>query len=156
MLARLSIALGGAVLLTACPSGDDDETANSMSMPSSCDAATARRGTYLVQYFERSGDCGPVKESLVRLSNMAQTVSPSGAQQCEITQAPALEDNGCTLTNSVACADAAGIVAELTIITTQGDDDGAHLSGIADVLLRDKSSARPLCKSVYDIEYTRQ
>lgn len=156
MIARMTMMLAAALLFTACPSGNDGETATEESMPTSCDPATARHGTYLVQYFERSGDCGPIKESLVRLSNMPETVSPSGAQQCGITQEPALEDNGCTLTNSVACTDAAGIVAEVTIITTQDDDDGAHLSGIADVLVRDKSTARPVCKSVYDIEYTRQ
>ena len=86
---------------------------------------------------------------------MTTTMSPSGATNCALTEPTSIEDSGCTLTNSVACRDVNGNVGESIFITTQTDASGAHLTGIADLTVRDRG-ARVLCKSTYDVDYERQ
>jgi hypothetical protein len=152
MLARVAAFLGPLVLCVACSSKPDTHG----DPPASCDPAVSRRGTYVVSYSERSGTCGPIPESVSRLDGMSMTMSPSGATQCRITEPSTVDDNGCTLSNSVACTDVSGYIIEITGVTTQVDSGGARLTGIANISLRDASTGRAVCSSTYDVDYVRQ
>lgn len=136
----------GAVWTCSCGSSDEGAP------PSACDPFRDRVGTYLLSLRERSGDCGPIEDSLVRLGEGS---APIGADNCRLLADPTLSDGDCTIEQSVECQLADGLTSITTAITTQMDEDGSLITGTLDLRGTD-SSGRLVCHSVYDATYTRQ
>ena len=83
-------------------------------------------------------------------------MSPSGAVTCELSEQPDVENDGCTITNSVACVDSAGYVTEAVGITTQQTQDGSLITGVMTITIRQQNSGRVECTSTYDVMYERE
>ncbi len=145
---RTAILMVGLVLPCCGGSaGDDDATDEG---PTSCDPATDRQGTYLLHFTETGGNCGPSPDQIVRLGEVAPGTS------CTNDYEPIVSEAGCKVEASVTCVDGAtGQSGHSVGVTTQEDESGAHLSGVATITIKDAQGTE-LCLSTYRLTYTRQ
>jgi len=119
----------------------------------SCDPA-ARNGTYVLLYDEKSGNCGPIDDSVVHLSGEHSGLFTPGGDTCSIEKT-IVENNGCTLSDSVACINDEKKLEKMTIVTTQETADASRISGTADITIGDESDDEN-CRSTYHVEYVRK
>lgn len=119
-----------------------------------CDASKERVGTYLMHMAERAGgDCGPVKDSLVRIGDGIASTSAGG--QCVAVAPPTTSEGGCKIETTARCMQPDGTVTNTVGESVQDTADGSRMSGIADITVSDASGAI-LCSSTFDVTYTRQ
>jgi hypothetical protein len=135
------------MMLSAC-GGDDGET---FAQPNQCNPEKERVGTYLLQYSERSGTCGPIDDALVQFG----AANPSGS--CEHLSEPIWSEGDCKFESVGICVLPADDQ-ELTVTgqTTQMSEDGSRLEGTIDMLLRRASTRDLICHSLYSVTYSRQ
>lgn len=135
----------GCLLVAGCSgsaeSSDDDD-------PIEC-SAEDRLGTYLLEFTELDGDCGPLPDQLVRITG---ELSPG----CTIDGEPTVSDDSCKVENSLTCIDPdTGQALTIVGVTTQETDSGSVITGTATITLRDVDGAL-LCLSTYLLRYERQ
>lgn len=112
--------------------------------PTECDRDD-RRGTYLVEFDERDGNCGPVPDQVSRIDGD----NPAGSAECVLTEEDRWSRNNCRLERSYICA-LNGYTYEY-IGFTDSNADGSELTGLMEVTVDDG-----LCTSTYDVTWTRQ
>lgn len=105
-----------------------------------------RQGTYVLDYTERSGDCGPVSEQIVNV-----TGAPTVPSSCQGT-ATASADN-CDVKTDYACPDPSAGTDHFTGDVTWSPD-GSSGSGIQEITIYSPSGA-VACESDYDVTITR-
>lgn len=127
------------VLMTGCAGADEGSEE-----PLECDPDD-RRGTYLVEFDERDGNCGPVPDQVSRIDGESVT----GSAECVLTEDDRWSRNDCRLERSYVCA-LNGYTYEF-IGFTDSNADGSELTGLMEVTIDDG-----LCTSTYDVTWTRQ
>ncbi len=120
-------------LATSCAGEDPDP-------PTECDRSD-RRGTYLVQYSERDGNCGPLPDELVILPADADATSEAG---CRIDNEQ-WSRGDCRYDADVSCSDGSGFVG----YAVAQDETASRLEGR--VTLTGLN-----CRSTYDVTWTRE
>lgn len=130
-----------AALLCACGGDSGGEV--------TCSRAD-RIGTYLMTFAERSGNCGPSPDQLVRLDPDAP-LDPT----CEIAAPDVWSADECQLERSVTCVTPDDLHVSGVMVSEQRDSDGEHITAIYSVTVRDGSGAA-LCQSTYDVDAVRQ
>lgn len=139
------LALGCLLVAAGCSGSESD---GSDDEPVDCSAAD-RMGSYLVQFTELDGDCGPLPDQIVRLTDDL-------AEGCVLDDEPVVSSDQCRLENSVTCTDAGtGQTVTLVGVTTQQNDSGSLITGTATATVRD-SNGVALCLSTYSLRYERQ
>jgi len=124
--------------------GDDGEAALECSRGD-------RWGTYLLEYSERSGDCGPLPDALSRLDD-----EDAMGDGCELDAPDRWSADSCRLERAYTCEDPGiGVTGTFVAVTEQRDGSGARLTGLLTVRLRD-ADGRVLCSGTYDVTATRQ
>jgi hypothetical protein len=122
-----------------CAGADDDgET-----VPVECDRDD-RRGTYLIEYQETDGTCGPIPNSLARIDGQNVT----GTAECFLTEQDRWSRNDCRLERSFAC-EIDGYLYLYTAIT-DSNASGSKLDGPMQVTVDGE------CTGTYDVTWTRQ
>jgi hypothetical protein len=136
------------MVLAACGSSDDAPP------PTQCQRAD-RMGTYIVHFDERSGGtCGPIADSLVRIS----ADDSDFVAGCARDAADTWSNGDCKLERSFSCpveSVGPGYTASFVATTSVTADGGSRLIGIETTNVYD-SSGRIVCGSTYDLTYTRQ
>lgn len=131
--------------------GSDDDDPGSGS--ASC-SQSDRVGTYLLEYYETSGDCGPIPSTLTRLDGGSGV--PDG---CSLDAADRWSANDCKLERAYTCnlqtADGTPIVASYVAIAEQQDDDAESIGGIITITVTNSAGAF-VCASTYEIAAERQ
>jgi hypothetical protein len=110
-----------------------------------------RTGTYLAHYVERSGNCGPLPDTVLRLDEAPMGM---GTTICTDTVAPRWSDRDCKLERSIHCEGTDGSVVDGTTITTQRDPDGDHITGL--FTLTSTTASGATCTSTYESDAVRQ
>lgn len=106
-----------------------------------------RSGTYLVEYDEQSGDCGPLTDEVGR-------VGGGGSDSC-VTNYEDLSDDMCRLELDQTCTFTDGSTMSVTAVTTEAEgSEGEELTGTFNITLRDSQGAY-VCKSLYGVKATR-
>jgi hypothetical protein len=122
------------------------------------DAATAcersdRSGTYLMQFSERSGDCGPIPEQLGRLDDAEALLDG-----CALDAPDRWTEGDCKLERAYTCAEDGieqGASSSWVAVTTQADDSGSRIIGTVTVRISDAGGAQ-LCRGTYEFSASRQ
>lgn len=126
--------------------GDDGEAALECSR-------SDRGGTYLLEYSERSGDCGPLPDALSRLDD-AEAVG----EGCRLDAPDRWSADSCRLERAYTCEEPGvgpGVTSSSVAVTEQRDGSGDRLTGLLTIRLRD-ADGRVLCSGTYDVTATRQ
>jgi hypothetical protein len=137
-----------ALLVAGCGGSGNDDSDEALTC-----SRTDRAGTYLMQFSERAGDCGPIPEQLGRIDDA--TALPAG---CTLDAADRWSDADCTLERAYTCDEPGvgpGVTSSSIAITTQQDQGAESLTGTLSIVVRD-SDATQLCRSTYDVTGTRQ
>ena len=104
-----------------------------------------RQGSYIVDFSERSGNCGPINESIVN-------IQPGGSQSSCTGPVNVSTDN-CTVDLDIRCPLANGeTLAETGQVAWNAD--GSSGSGVISASLL--SGGATVCQSTYDVHYQRQ
>lgn len=107
-----------------------------------------RKGSYLIQSTQRTGDCGPMGEAVVEVGANGPP-PPSG---CELSWRES--EDGCGVTVSQTCRPSSPPGA---VVTSTGavswDAEGAKGSGVFEMVATSTSSGG--CRSTYGVTYTR-
>lgn len=132
------------LVLPACGDGGDAATA--------CDRSD-RSGTYLLQFTERSGDCGPIPEQLGRLDDAEALL-----EECALDAPDRWTEGDCKLERAYTCAEDGiepGASSSWVAVTTQADDSGSRITGTVTVRVSDARGVQ-LCRGTYGFEASRQ
>lgn len=116
--------------------GEDDA-----GVPTECDRDD-RRGTYLVQYTQTDGDCGPLPDELIILPPSADNPAVT---DCEFDER--WSKGNCRVDTEASCFDGSRLVG----YSEQVDSNAGVLRGKATVTGPDNR-----CRSTYEIEWTRE
>lgn len=111
--------------------------------PLECDP-DARRGTYLVQYTELDGTCGPIPDAIIVTESRQDEIDRLAEDGCEMTTNRESE-GGCRLDTVIECSDGS----ELAGYTIAQD-------GNADVIRGRVTLTGLGCRSTYDVTWTRE
>ena len=149
-LDRLLLIIAIPVVFAACGGDDgfDPETASSCERPD---------GVYTVRYDERTGNCGPISDEVVRLDPSTGETSGDEFQDCDNIYERA--DNGCSAEVDSICDvydPATGrFLATRTIVGTTSvvRADGSRLEGTYEISISAGSGLS--CRSTYDVTFTR-
>ena len=115
--------------------------------PTSCNKAD-RHGTYLAEFAQQSGNCGPVASQLENLDD----TTPIG-DGCVITN-KTWSNGDCETTGTVRCPGhpPGGGTITVTIVSRQETQDGSILDGTETINI----NAPGGCTSTYSVRLTRQ
>jgi hypothetical protein len=144
----MRILVFAALTLAGCSAGDGGDRTDEVtgSKPLVCAEFAQRSGTYLVDFVQMSGSCGPQTGGLVRI----QSELPAA---CAFDAPDLWSAMGCTLDRAITCADANGTT-KLVSVTTQQDASGSFITGIFTIQLTDVSGDS--CTGTYRVSYRRQ
>ncbi len=130
-----------ALLLAGCSSS----AALTAPAPTACHK-TDRHGTYLADYTQQSGTCGPITSMLIDLDDM----SPKPG--CTLSD-KVWSENDCKTSGTVKCvANATTPALSTTLVIRQDTADGSVLSGLQTITIEGAGG----CTSTYDLHLTRK
>ena len=110
-----------------------------------------RRGTYVVTWHERSGNCGPIPE---QVDVVDQNTATGPVPGCVNSAPPPANADNCTVNLDVTCP-----VQDKGTVTDRGEvnwsHDGSMGAGIIQVIVNDLVGAI-VCSETYDVTYVRR
>lgn len=130
--------LASVALLCSCSSSDDQYN------PTKC-SKSDRTGTYSVTFLELSGDCGPLPEETIQITNSVATGVAAQGTSCT-TSNERWSENDCKFESTTRCEDAKSTTVSVGV-SRQSKQDGSQLNGTVTVDVQLKSGAR--CHSTY-------
>jgi hypothetical protein len=130
-----------AVLALGCSSSVDDQGG----------PCSQRSGTYLTQYEERSGNCGPIPEQLQTITE--QPTMP----EAPCTGAIDYSEDNCSVTSSVVCPeDGLGAGWTSTVeLKADWNESGSAGTAIVQFVVKDGAGGI-VCQSTYNVTITKQ
>ena len=112
-----------------------------------------RTGTYLVEYIELSGTCGPLPDELAQFENGRNISDGTTAPVCT-DQTRTWSDDECTIAADYTCTTADAVFSWETT-TEQLTSNGSELAGTGSVR-RTELDGTVVCSGTYDVVATRQ
>lgn len=137
------------VAVVGCAGATDDgpevDGAEESAEPITCDRDD-REGTYLVEYDETDGNCGPVPDGLVRLGETDPVPDPD--VMCTATADDRWSRRECRVESSFDCLIDGRVYSYVAVLDS--NEDASVLSGPMSITVDD------VCTSTYDVTWTRQ